>query len=289
MVFKLFAGAVYVAMLVMPGVCLAAAQGMPQKVAFQEVRNATIKLGFGDVTFLIDPMLGAKGAYAAAPGALNEHLKNPLVDLPIPATEVMKADAVIVTHLHIDHWDEAAQKMLPKAIPIFAQNPEDAQKIRAAGFEDVRVLTEHSEFKGVQLSRTGGQHGSDATLAVRGKQLGKVSGVVLQKPGFKTVYVAGDTVWNSYVEQAMARYKPQVIVLNAGYVRFKDIEGAVIMGKDDLYRAAQAAPGAYVVASHLEALGHATQSRRELTDFMQQKQLDPQHVLVPADGQTYNF
>lgn len=289
MVFKLLAGAMYVAMLVVPGAGLAAQEGMTQKVVFQGVRNATIKLGFGDVTFLIDPMLGAKGAYAAAPGALNEHLRNPLVDLPVPASDVMKADAVIVTHLHIDHWDDAAQKMLPKAIPVFAQNPEDAQRIQAAGFEDVRVLTGHSEFKGVQLSRTDGQHGSDATLAIRGKQLGNVSGVVLQKPGFKTVYVAGDTVWNTHVEQAIARYKPQVIVLNAGYVRFKDIEGAVIMGKDDLYRAAQAVPGAYVVASHLEALGHATQSRQELAEFIQQKQLDPQHVLVPADGQMYSF
>lgn len=287
--FKLIARAVYVAMLLLPGACLAAQEGMTPEVAFQQVRNATIKLGFGDVTFLIDPMLGAKGAYAAAPGAFNEHMKNPLVDLPVPASDVMKVDAVIVTHLHIDHWDETAQKMLPKAIPIFAQNSDDAQKIQAAGFKDVRVLTEHSEFKGVKLSRTDGQHGNDATLAVRGKQLGKVSGVVLQKPGFKTVYVAGDTVWNAQVEQAIARYQPQVIVLNAGYVRFKDIEGAVIMGKEDLYRAARAAPGAYVIASHLEALGHATQSRQELTEFIQQKKLDPKQVLVPADGQRYSF
>lgn len=289
MLFKSIVHMTCVALLALPGACLAAEETIKHVVTFQEVRNATIKLGFGDVTFLIDPMLGAKGSYAAAPGALNEHLRNPLVDLPIPASEVMKADAVIVTHLHIDHWDEAAQKLLPKDMPIFAQNTEDAQRIQGAGFVDVRVLTDRSEFKGVQLSRTDGQHGSDATIKVRGKQLGKVSGVVLRKPGFKTVYVAGDTVWNGHVEQAMARYQPQVIVLNAGYVRFKDIEGAVIMGKEDLYRAAQIAPSAYIVASHLEALGHATQSRRELTEFIEQKKLDPKHVLVPKDGQMYSF
>ncbi len=271
-------------------------QGLPaaslaaeNRVEVQEIRNATIKVSFDDVTFLIDPMLGAKGAYVAAPGAFNEHLRNPLVELPVPANEIIKADAVVVTHLHIDHWDDAAKRLLPKDMPIFSQNQEDADQIRAAGFMDVRVLTDGAEFKGVRLSRTDGQHGSDATMAVRGKQLGKVSGVVFQRAGFKTVYVAGDTVWNASVEQAIARFKPQVIVLNAGYVRFKDIEGAVIMGKEDLSRAAAAAPSAYIVASHLEALGHSTQSRAELIQYIRDARLDPKRVRVPDDGQAYSF
>ena len=250
MISKLFAYGLCTALLALPLAGVAVEARTPQAVTFQEIRNATIKLGYGDVTFLIDPMLGAKGAYAAAPGAFNEQVRNPVVDLPIPADDVARADAVIVTHLHVDHWDEVAQKLLPKHMPIFAQNAEDAQRIRATGFTDVRILTSESEFKGVTLSRTEGQHGSKATMAVRGKQLGSVSGVVLQRPGYKTVYVAGDTVWNTQVEQAIARYRPEVIVLNAGYVRFKDIEGSVIMGKEDLYRAAKAAPGAYIVASH---------------------------------------
>lgn len=265
------------------------AEQVSGKVGLQEIRNATIKLDYGDVTFLVDPMLGEQGSYAAAPGALNEQLRNPLVDLPIPVADVMKADALIVTHLHIDHFDEAAKKLLPKRLPVFAQNEQDAEQIRSAGFQDVRVMGDGSEFKGVRLTRTDGQHGSDATLAVRGKQLGKVSGFVLQRPGFKTVYVAGDTVWNGSVEKAIARYTPGVIVLNAGYVRFTDIEGAVIMGKEDLQRAARAAPDAYIVASHLEALGHSTQSRRELRDFIAEHTLDPQRVLVPDDGQAYSF
>lgn len=289
MMSKLFAYGLSMALLALPVTGVAVEARAPQAVTFQQIRNATIKLGYGDVTFLIDPMLGAKGAYAAAPGAFNEQVRNPVVDLPIPAGDVARAEAVIVTHLHVDHWDETAQKLLPKHMPIFAQNAEDAQRIRGTGFTDVRILTSESEFKGVKLSRTEGQHGSDATMAVRGKQLGSVSGVVLQRPGYKTVYVAGDTVWNTQVEQAIARYRPEVIVLNAGYVRFKDIEGSVIMGKEDLYRAAKAAPGAYIVASHLEALGHATQSRKELTDYITAKQLDATHVLVPDDGQAYQF
>lgn len=258
-------------------------------VAFQQIRNATIKIRYGDTTFLVDPMLAPKGSYSAAPGAFNGELRNPTVDLPIAIDKVIDADAVIVTHLHIDHWDEAAKGLLPKSTPIFAQNDQDAEKIRSVGFRDVRALNEPTEFKGVRLTRTDGQHGSDSTISVRGKMLGSVSGVVFQRPGFKSVYVAGDTVWNRDVEDTISTYRPSVIVLNTGYVRFTDIEGAVIMGKEDLYRASQAAPNAYIIASHMEALAHSMQTRRELTEFISEKGLDPERVLVPNDGQSYNF
>lgn len=76
----------------------------------------------------------------------------------------------------------------------------------------VRVLSNHSDFKGVQLTRTDGQHGSDATLTVRGKQLDKVSGVVLQRPGFKTIYVSGDTVWITGPVMLYNRQSPGYIV-----------------------------------------------------------------------------
>ena len=50
----------------------------------------------------------------------------PLVDLPIPIEEIVKdLDAVIVTHTHVDHWDEFAAKAIPKYIPIFVQNGSD--------------------------------------------------------------------------------------------------------------------------------------------------------------------
>ncbi|ABM41582.1 MULTISPECIES: MBL fold metallo-hydrolase [Pseudomonadota] len=255
----------------------------------QQIRNATIKIDYGDVRFLVDPMLAKKGSYPAAPGSFNSEIRNPTVDLPIPLEKVIDVDAVIVTHLHFDHWDNEAKERIPKDMPIFAQNDEDARTIRGSGFRDVRVLNEATEFKGVRLIKTSGQHGSDAAMAVRGKLLGTVSGVVFQRPGFKSLYVAGDTVWNTHVQDALATYRPDVIVLNAGYVRFNDIDGAIIMGKEDLYRVNQAAPGAYIVAVHLESLNHATQSRQELKDYIKEKSLDPQRVLVPDDGESYSF
>jgi L-ascorbate metabolism protein UlaG (beta-lactamase superfamily) len=258
-------------------------------VKFQQIRNATIKLEYAGTVFLVDPMLARKGAYPGFAGSYNGQLRNPLVELPLPVDEVMKADAVIVTHTHLDHWDDSAKQGLPRALPIFAQNEEDARSIRQAGFTDVRVVGEDTVFNGTRLVRTGGQHGDDRIMAAFGERLGQVSGVVFQRAGHKTVYVAGDTVWNGQVENAIRQYQPDVIVLNTGYARFQGFEGSIIMGKEDLYRAHQAAPQAHVVGSHMEALNHCTQSRQELRDYIAEKGMDARRVRVPADGESYSF
>lgn len=267
-----------------------ASHASAQSIGFQQIRNATIKLDYAGTTFLVDPMLAEKGAYPGFPGTFNSHLRNPLVDLPVPVAEVMQADAVIVTHTHPDHWDAAARQGLRRDMPVFAQHEEDAQAIRADGFTDVRVLGESTVFNGIRLIRTGGQHGDERMMQTPlAKILGTVSGVVLRCPGHKTVYVAGDTVWNAQVEDAISTHRPDVIILNAGYARVSGFDGAIIMGKEDLYRASQAAPQATVIGSHMEAVNHAMQTRQELHDFIAEKGMDPQCVLVPADGESYRL
>jgi len=260
-----------------------------QTVKVQQIRNATIKVKYAGSTFLIDPMLAKKGTYPGFEGTYNSELRNPLVELPMPLSDVMKADAIIVTHTHLDHWDDAAKQSLPKSLPLFAQNEADAQSIRKDGFTNVRVLTKDTLFNGTRISPTGGQHGDDKTIAAAGELLGQVMGVVLQRQGHKTVYIAGDTVWNSQVEGAIKQYQPDVIILNTGYARIQGLDGSIIMGKEDLYRAYQAAPRAKVIGSHMEAVNHGMQTRKELRDYIQEKGMDPKRVLVPADGESYTF
>jgi len=259
-------------------------------VVFQQVRNATIKLTYDGTTFLVDPLLGKKDAYPGFPGTFNAEKRWPLVDLPMSAEEVMKADAIIVTHTHLDHWDDAARAALPKGMTIFAQNATDAATISKDGFTDVRILTEDTVFKGTHLHKTGGQHGTDALMASQiGPLLGEAMGIVFTRPGSATVYVAGDTIWNSKVEAAITSYRPDAIVLNTAYARITGFEGAIIMGKEDLMRAYRLAPQAKVIGSHMETVNHATQTRKDLNDYITQTGMDRQRVLVPADGEIYHF
>ena len=181
--------------------------------------------------FLIDPMLAEQGAYPGFEGTVNSELRIPLVPLTLPMDEVLDVDAVIVTHTHPDHWDAAAQELVPKEMLVFAQNEADAELIHSQGFTDVCVLTETSEFNGVTLSKTGGQHGTNAAYEVEplAAVLGEVCGVVFKHPQAKTLYVAGDTIWNHHVEDALPRHQPEVIVLNSGSAQMPG-GGTIIMG-----------------------------------------------------------
>jgi L-ascorbate metabolism protein UlaG (beta-lactamase superfamily) len=75
-----------------------------------QIRNATLLVEYAGKTLLIDPLLAERGAYPGFAGTANSHLANPLVDLPVPLATLLAADAVLVTHLHLDHWDETARR-----------------------------------------------------------------------------------------------------------------------------------------------------------------------------------
>lgn len=87
-----------------------------------QIRNATLKLNYAGATFLIDPMLAEKEAWEGFAGTARSWLRNPMVSLPLSLEALLEVDAVIVTHTHSDHWDEAAQRHIPKDMPIYTQN-----------------------------------------------------------------------------------------------------------------------------------------------------------------------
>lgn len=263
----------------------------PEPVRVQQIRNATVKIDYAGKTFLVDPYLAKKGAHPGFPGTFNSQLRNPLVELPMPAKDVMaRVDAVIVSHTHLDHWDGGEHNFIPKTMPLFVQHERDAALIRAQGYTNVRVLGEQTLFEGVRLSKTGGQHGSDEMYAVKqlAEGLGEAMGIVFQAPGVKTVYVVGDTIWRSEVDQALAKFKPEVVLLNAGDARMVGFAGSIIMGKDDVLRAYRSMPNATIVATHMEAINHMTLSRSELRDHVKQHGIGAR-VRIPADGEVLSF
>jgi L-ascorbate metabolism protein UlaG (beta-lactamase superfamily) len=260
-------------------------------VEMQQIRNATVKITYAGTTFLIDPMLADKGAYPGFEGTYRSNLRNPLVELPESAKNVISdVDAVIVTHTHLDHWDDAAQKALPKNIPLFTQHEADAQLIRSQGFKNVRVLSDGTEFGGVKITKIGGQHGTNEMYAVPSlaKLLGEAMGVVFQAKGYKTLYLAGDTIWRKEVDQVIEKYHPEIIVLNAGKAKLIGFDGSIIMGKEDVLRATKAAKNAKVVAVHMDAVNHMSLTREELRGYIKKQEIESR-VDIPEDGASLAF
>lgn len=248
------------------------------------IRNATLLVEYGGKTFLIDPMLAEKGTYPPFPNSIRQDQNNPLVSLPLSVEEIIEGiDAIILTHLHLDHFDDAAKQALPNDIKMFVQNEEDGEVVKEAGFKNVEVLTKNTVFEGIQLSKTKGEHGRGEIL----KRTGLVCGVVFKQESEKTLYVAGDTVWYSAIEEEINTHQPDIIVVNGGDNQFLE-GGSLVMGKEDIYEVHKAAPHATILSVHMEAVNHWTLSREELKSFIKEKEMTS-HVLVPDDGEVYTF
>lgn len=250
---------------------------------FTQVRNATIIIEYNKTKFLIDPVLADKGAWPSFPNSPRQEEGNPLVELPFPKERILDVDAVIVTHLHLDHFDEVAKELLPKNIKVFVQDKADYSDLEKHGFKNIEVLSEDTNFNGIYLIRTNGQHGRGEIL----KGAGEVCGVVFKHHNEKTLYVAGDTVWYEETEKVMSCYQPEIVVTNAGANRFFGTE-SLIMGKEDLYELHKFAPYSTIIASHMEAINHWYLSRAELKEFAIEKGFES-NLLIPEDGESYSF
>ena len=250
-----------------------------------QIRNATIVVEYANKKFLIDPMLAEKGTYPVFQDTIRQDSFNPLVSLPTSIDNVLDGlDAVIVTHLHLDHFDDVAKNVLPKDIKMFVQNEADAKEVRASGFKNVEVLQQDTVFEGIQLVKTKGEHGRGEELL---NLMGEVCGVVFKHPNEKVLYVAGDTVWCKAVSDEINIHQPEIIVVNGGDNQVLGF-GSLIMGKEDIFEVHKAAPKTKIIAVHMEAVNHWTLSREELKNFSIEKEFSS-NILVPEDGESYSF
>ena len=60
------------------------------------------------------------------------------------------------------------------------------------------------------------------------------------------------------------------------------------MGTEDVLKVCEAAPDAAIIASHMDAVNHATVSRTELREFLKKHGVDGR-VLIPEDGEFLEF
>ncbi len=247
----------------------------------QLIRHATLLIDIAGQRIFVDPMLSKAGTMSAVPDVANP-ANNPLVDLPFDPTKLRDIDAIMLTHIHRDHFDDAAKQMLAHDTPVFCQ-PADQNKITAEGFSQVQAIENVVEWKGITISRITGQHGTGTI----GQQMGPVSGFVLESPGEPSLYIAGDTIWCQEVQAALEEYQPQIIICFAGAARFSSGD-PITMDTENIYKVCKQVPTARVIIAHLEAWNHCSLSRQDLKNFIKAESLLEQ-VLIPDDGEWMSF
>ena len=141
----------------------------------RQIRNATLRINFGGVEFLTDPWLASKAegfTFGQSPFASEVvdsaqlDIVMPMCELPMSVKDVLDGvDAYVLTHLHPDHFDMAADgtagAKLNKAVPLFVQNEDEVAVMKRSGFNSVRTFTDDGVvFRGVTLTRTFARHGT---------------------------------------------------------------------------------------------------------------------------------
>lgn len=266
--------------------------GTDAQTTVQLIRSATLKVSLGGTTFLVDPMLSPKASWPGFAYTINSEAKNPLTDLPMPLSEVLSGvDAVLLTHLHEDHWDEAARKAIPKEMPIFTDSEAHRKAVMKEGFRSVKVLEPGTMFNGVKLSPMLSQHGTDEVMASHptGDSLGTTMGILLEHRGAASVYVVGDSIWKPFTTMQLGMHRPDIVVLNTGNALITESAHSIIMGTEDFMRAYREAPWASIVAVHMDAVNHCVLRRRDLRDVIALRGLDPKRAFVPDDGELLRF
>lgn len=245
-----------------------------------QIRNATMKITYAGKVILTDPYLADKFSLPSYTGKS----PNPLTDLPFPAERVIEGvDTVLLTHIHSDHFDPKARELLPKEIQVMCQACDEIE-IADEGFRNIVSVDKTIKWEGITFTRTPSQHGTGNVL----KEMGETAGYVFQAQNEPTVYWAGDTIWCDAVAGVVEMFKPDVIITHScGAVWGNNVP--IIMNAEQTIAVCQFAIASIVVATHMDALDHATVTRAELRAFAENHGVSADRLRIPKDGEILNF
>lgn len=250
----------------------------------QQIRNATIIIELGAQRILVDPMLAAKGVFPPL-RLFAARRRNPLVELPDGTDAALETVThCLITHCqkgHFDHLDRAAIRWLrARQIPLIC-TPHDAPYLAARGL-NVQPLELDAQqcapFFGGTIRTLACTHGR----GLIGRLMEHGVGYLIEVPGERSLYLAGDTILTPRIRDFVRRHQPQVSVVPAGGARF-DLGGEIIMGLDEVLEFTRLSEGR-VIANHLEAISHCPVSRQALAAAAREAGL-AQRLLIPDDGQ----
>jgi L-ascorbate metabolism protein UlaG (beta-lactamase superfamily) len=181
----------------------------PVRLTF--IGNATLLIRYGGLTLLTDPNFLHRGQHAyLGYGLTTRRLTEPAIDVgDLPAD----LTAVVLSHLHGDHWDRFARRSLDRALPVLT-TPHAARRLR--GLHGFRRATGLHDWQGRTLVRGAQQVRVTALPArhaggplqillppVMGSMLefGPVGGAARVR-----LYVSGDTMPFDGLREIAARY-----------------------------------------------------------------------------------
>jgi L-ascorbate metabolism protein UlaG (beta-lactamase superfamily) len=185
------------------------------EATLQFVGTATSVMRLGPFTLLTDPNFLHRGQRAyLGKGLFSKRRTEPALQ---PAG-LPDLDAIVLSHLHGDHFDRIARRELDRSLPIFT-TPAASDRLRDWGFGEaapMRPWESRVLERGGATLRIHSVPGEHAPVFAR-PLLPPVMGSVLELMSDGAVtwrgYISGDTIYRSYLAEVLERCGPLDVVI----------------------------------------------------------------------------
>lgn len=184
------------------------------------VGTATAVVRLGSFTLLTDPNFLHRGQRAyLGKGLWSRRLTEPSMRVD----QVPPVDAVLLSHLHGDHFDRVARRHLARTPPVLT-TPAASRKLRSWGFQAVGMPTWASETmrredETLTVQALPGIHGRGLIRPL----LPPVMGTLLDyegPSGVRRIYITGDTLTGDHLHEIRRRCESiDVVVAHLGGTR----------------------------------------------------------------------
>ncbi|MFW3172137.1 MBL fold metallo-hydrolase [Geodermatophilus sp. CPCC 206100] len=177
--------------------------------------NATTLLRIGGFTLLTDPNFLRRGQRAyLGKGLWTKRLTDPAI-LP---TQLPALDAILLSHLHADHWDRIATRTLDKGTPVVT-TPAAAESLGRRGFRetlDLRPWQRHEltrDGETLRITSVPGVHGPGPLARVLPPVMGSVLELLRGGEVSWRGYISGDTLFRPWLGEVLQRCGPLDVVI----------------------------------------------------------------------------
>jgi len=180
-----------------------------QTAALTFVGTATTIIELGSFTLLTDPNFLHRGQRAyLGKGLWSPRLTDPAMDVDA----LPPLDAILLSHLHGDHFDRVARAGLNRAAPVLT-TPQAARRLRSWGFSCVGMrtwdaVTLAQESESLVVHSAPGLHARGPMRALLPPVMGSVVEHRVAGDLRHLLYITGDTLAGPHLDEVRRRFPP---------------------------------------------------------------------------------
>ncbi len=256
---------------------------MQTKVTY--LGGPTYLLEIGSFRFLTDPGFDPAGTEKnEGPG----HLLRKVMAPPVPADEIGKLDAILLSHQqHYDNLDITGRTLLPKAGRVFT-TPDSAAQLNGntqglATWQTVELRNEEGET--IRITGMPAVHTTNPELR---PIIGETMGFLFEWSGQANgaFYVSGDTVWIDDLAEIGKRYNVGTAILHMGAANVPAVgDNRLTMNGEEGARVTKTLDIKTVYPAHFEGWLHFKEGSDGIrAAFTKANVMDRLHILQPGES-----